>query len=352
MINKVIITLISLLFIGCASQEQIKIVKSDAFPGLYSNSVKSMLVVPFINNTSASDASNIFSATLLEPIAEAGYYVLPINESQQILIDQGVLTGDHASSVDFSKYRNLFGADTVMFISINSWDTNYKVFSGSVSVSINFRLFSTTTNELLWWHNESATQKTTSGSGILETIILTAISTAITDYASIAKKVNYESALLLPKGIHHPDHGRDNNDLIDASQSAPLASIDEIKKANEYKFNDDKAYLYVLRTDLKASTSPKVTISINEECSATLGASMYIIKELTPGEEYTIKSEIFNSTSHQKIKPTAGSEHYLIADPLNLVIQYSAYIGYTFNISAAKNIVKRSSLARSECNIQ
>ncbi|MCB5226435.1 MAG: DUF799 domain-containing protein [Paraglaciecola sp.] len=195
------------LITGCASP---MVTKQDAFPKMYTERPLSILVVPAINRSTAADAPDLYSITIAQPIAEAGYYVMPIPLTNLLLNQEGIIDGAQLREVNASKFKQLFGADAVLFVTINKWDTNYYVTGGNVTVGAEFDLVSTQTSEVLWNYNSMIVHNTSGNSGnLIADIISTAITTALTDYVPIAHIVNATVVNTMPVGKYHVAHGKD-----------------------------------------------------------------------------------------------------------------------------------------------
>ncbi|MFT6778548.1 MAG: hypothetical protein ACJAV1_002488 [Paraglaciecola sp.] len=204
--------LISVVYLsGCTTI----LTKSEAYPSMYKGQTDSILVVPVVNRSTAADAPELYSTTIAQPLAEAGYYVMSVPMVEMMLAMEGVVDGEQLKGIDSSKFKTIFGADSVLFVTINQWDTNYYVTGGNVTVGADFEIVSTTTNETLWNYRNIVVINTSGNSGnLLADIISTAISTAITDYVPIARQVNFSVVNTLPVGKYHSRHGQDGNDKV------------------------------------------------------------------------------------------------------------------------------------------
>lgn len=193
---------------GCANNF---VTKEEAFPKMYQAKPVSILVVPAINNSTAAEAPDYYSTTIAEPLTRMGYYVLPIEVTNRLIQEQGIVDGAQLANVDVGLFQSMYGADAVMFVSINQWDTSYYVIGGNVTVGIAYKLVSTTSKEVLWQYTDTIVVDTggDSGGGLIGAIISTAISTALTDYVPLAKQVNYTALSTLPFGGYHAQTGTD-----------------------------------------------------------------------------------------------------------------------------------------------
>ena len=119
-------------------------------------------------------------------------------------------------NMPIEKYHEFFGADAVLYVTIEEWDTQYLITSGSVNVKAACELKSTSTGETLWFYDDEVSVNTSGSSGgmgglagLLAQVVTTAINTAATDYVPVARKVNKQIFLAMPFGKYHPKFGND-----------------------------------------------------------------------------------------------------------------------------------------------
>ena len=211
--NKVLILLtLVMLITGCVTTEPVG--KIEAFPKMYNEKPLTIVIAPAINNSTAADASDLFSTTIAKPLSEAGFYVVPVPYVNHVLASEGINDGAQLKSIPLEKFSHAFGADAVLFVTIDKWDTSYILVSATVTVGLTFELVSTKTNELLWQHESEIVKDTTDkdSNSLLLNIISTAITTATTDYAPIARQINWRALSTIPLGIYHSRHAVDAND--------------------------------------------------------------------------------------------------------------------------------------------
>ncbi|MDO6718566.1 DUF799 family lipoprotein [Psychrosphaera sp. 1_MG-2023] len=184
--------------------------KLQAYPNMYQEKIKSILVLPARNTTTAADAAQLYSATLALPLAEAGYYVLSVPYVESVFANEGIIDGAQLSAIPLYKYQQLFGADAVLFVDISHWNTSYYIAGGNVAVGAKFQLVSTNSGETLWQQNDVVVENTSGDSdSFLFNLIITAINTSTTDYLPLANKVNSRVFNTIPKGSYHPLYGQD-----------------------------------------------------------------------------------------------------------------------------------------------
>ncbi len=188
----------------------------------------SIVVVPAVNKTTAADATDLIFSTLTVPFADNGYYVLPMPIVAEIFQNEGIVDGEQLKGIPPGTYRESFGADSILYITINEWETNYLVFGGNVTVGMSYLLVSTTTGESMWSYDQTIVVDTTassSGSPLVD-LISTAIQTAVQDYIPIAYHVNSIAVATMPYGHYHPLNGQDSEAQV-VLQSARLKGEDQ-----------------------------------------------------------------------------------------------------------------------------
>lgn len=212
-----------LLFTGCVQMGT----KQESFPSMYGEKKPlTILVVPAINESTAADAGDLLNVTVTQPFTNHGYYVLPMPIVANIFKNEGILEGTQLKGLPTEIFKNNFGADAVLFMTIESWDKNYAVLAANVTVGIEYVMLSTTTNEVLWSYEQVVVVDTSGSSGnIFADIIATAISTGLTDYSVVARQVHAEAVKALPFGNYHPRSGADGADrtVILAKKEGALA---------------------------------------------------------------------------------------------------------------------------------
>lgn len=211
--SRLVIVLMVLLSTGCANL----VSKEAAFPEMYGDMrPKALVVVPAINNTTAADAPNYLNVTITQPLADAGYYVLPMQIVSGIFQSEGVVDGAQLAAIPPQMFKNNFGADAVLFVTINEWDKNYYVIGGNVTVGLDYLLLSTESGETLWSYSGQVVMDTSGSSNsgnpladLIASTISTAISTAATRYVNVATMVHTQVLTTMPLGDYHPKSGED-----------------------------------------------------------------------------------------------------------------------------------------------
>jgi hypothetical protein len=169
---------------------------------------RSVLIVPIVNKTLEVEASNYMLTTLPIPIAEKGYYVFPVNTVKVVLEHEGLYEPERVRAVEPSKLADLFGADAILYVSINRWDAQYVVLTTVVTVELDYKLVAKT-GQTLWTATKKmqySPQNTSTGSVIAD-LVVAAVNAAITraapNYIPLARQANY--LVLVAESTAWPD---------------------------------------------------------------------------------------------------------------------------------------------------
>jgi hypothetical protein len=228
MIKKIVPFLFIILLIGCTGAQFET--KKEAFPAMYDDRQPlSIVVVPAINNTTAVEASNYFNVTITEPLSNFGYYTMPVEIVRDIFLKEGVVDSTMIKGLPASIFRKNFGADAVLFVTINKWDTTYAVLAANVVVDLEYVMLSTDTNEIIWQYSASQVVDTTADATgfILMDILSTAVKTAVTDYVPIAQTANYQAFVALPHGQYSKLHRTDMDENVVYKKLKEAATDDQ-----------------------------------------------------------------------------------------------------------------------------
>ncbi len=228
MIKKIVPFLFIILLIGCTGAQFET--KKEAFPAMYDDRQPlSIVVVPAINNTTAVEASNYFNVTITEPLSNFGYYTMPVEIVRDIFLKEGVVDSTMIKGLPASIFRKNFGADAVLFVTINKWDTTYAVLAANVVVELEYVMLSTDTNEIIWQYSASQVVDTTADATgfILMDILSTAVKTAVTDYVPIAQTANYQAFVALPHGQYSKLHRTDMDENVVYKKLKEAATDDQ-----------------------------------------------------------------------------------------------------------------------------
>ncbi len=196
-----------LLLSGCATAQ-----KPRDYDRFFERHPRSIVVVHPFNKTTAVDAPAVFSTTITRPLAERGYYVFPVRLTTDVLRDLGITDEGLVERTPPSRFKEVFGADAVLYVSINSWTTTYIVLASQVTVSATYRLVDTTSGAVLWERTQQVAEGSR-GNNLIEMLISAAVTAITVDYRPLAQRANTfvisDQASGLPAGPYQSTFQKD-----------------------------------------------------------------------------------------------------------------------------------------------
>lgn len=211
---RLLVLSISMFLTACKTP--VYIAKSKAFPNFYIEHPLSVLVLPPVNETTAAGAGEYYAATIGKPLAEAGYYVYPVDLVFDILHYEGLYFTEELPDISLKKIREYFGADAVLYTTIKKWSTLYYVLGGSVTVSVDFLMKSTITGRVMWRYSGTLSHSTSGGGfgtpiELIVRVVMTAIKTIEQDYVSVAEELNNKALKSIPLSRYSPLYDKDGD---------------------------------------------------------------------------------------------------------------------------------------------
>ena len=182
----------------------------------------SILVIPVVKNTTNVEAPGLFLSTIPIPVAERGYYVFPVNMVKRVLEDEGLSDPNLVHTADTARLCNLFGADSVLYVSIEAWTAQYMVITTQVTVEFDYVMKDGKTGDTIWKEHKKvvyAPQQQNSGGSPLAALVAAAVQAAVTkaapNYMPLARQANAEvfntPGVGLPAGPYNPKYGENPN---------------------------------------------------------------------------------------------------------------------------------------------
>lgn len=138
--------LAALLLSGCASTQ----IEPYDYTAFKEADPKSILVLPPTHTTPNVRATNSVFAQVTRPLAESGFYVLPVSLVAESLKENGVTQAAEAHDIPLNKLQEVFGADAVLYLNVTEYGTVYRVVASDTSVTIQARLVNGRTGDLMW----------------------------------------------------------------------------------------------------------------------------------------------------------------------------------------------------------
>jgi hypothetical protein len=185
-----------------------------------SENPRSILVVPTLNNTVSVTAPEFFLSTISRPFAERGYYVFPAHMVKKVLETDGLSDAGLVHGADPRRLGSLFGCDTVLFVTIQQWDSKYVVLKTTTTVKFDYALKSCKTGATVWEDTQTmaySPQGNSSGNPLADLIaaaVTAALEKGAPNYMPLTMQANALAAGVpghgLPAGPYRPElHGKD-----------------------------------------------------------------------------------------------------------------------------------------------
>lgn len=168
----------------------------------------SILVLPPLNSSPDVAATYSLLSQVTLPLAESGYYVLPVSLVDETLRQNGLHNAAEMHEVGLDKLREIFGADAVLYIDIKQYGTSYAVLVSESRVSAAARLVDLRSGQLLWQGEataSSAEERSSNGGlvGLLVQAIVSQIVESVTNRSHPIAGITSERLLSAgrPNGI-------------------------------------------------------------------------------------------------------------------------------------------------------
>lgn len=138
------------------------------------NRPRSILVLPPLNQSPEVIAPWGVLAQATYPLAESGYYVMPVTLVAETFKENGLTVPADVHAVAPAKLREIFGADAALYITVTRYGTSYTVLDSAAVVSANAKLVDLRDGTLLWSGAASATnaqQQNNQGGGLVGLLV-------------------------------------------------------------------------------------------------------------------------------------------------------------------------------------
>ncbi len=203
-----LLCVVGLFFAGCATTPK-------DYTAFRQHQPKSILVLPPLNQTNDVNAGYSVLTTTTRPLAELGYYVFPVVVVDQFLKENGMPTAAEMHQAPLQKLHEVFGADAVLYITVDKYGTKYHVISSNTIVEAHAKLVDCATGTLLWDGKVSLNQGNGRSDPIAALVgaVVDQVVNKLSDQAhTVAASASWmlltnpNGGLL--KGPRHPEHGK------------------------------------------------------------------------------------------------------------------------------------------------
>jgi hypothetical protein len=139
---------------------------------------RSILVLPPTNETTDVLATDSVLSQMTMPLAEAGYYVVPVAVMDETFKQNGLTTAVDIQATSPEKLREIFGADAALYSKVTQYGTVYRVLDSAAVVTASAKLVDLKTGAVLWQGRASASSNegnNNSGGGLIGMLVVAAI---------------------------------------------------------------------------------------------------------------------------------------------------------------------------------
>lgn len=132
------------LLVGCAAP------RSVDYSAYKQARPKSILVLPPLNESPDIKATYSMLSQVTFPLAEAGYYVMPIAVVEETFRHNGLTNPADIHGLAPAKLNEIFGADAGLYITVKEYGTSYMLISSATVVTASATLVDLKTGTTLW----------------------------------------------------------------------------------------------------------------------------------------------------------------------------------------------------------
>jgi hypothetical protein len=134
-----------LLLSACASGP-----KQIDYTAFRNSKPRSILVLPPVNQTSEINATSGMLAQMTMPLAEAGYYVVPVAEMEETFRQNGLTTPTDIQNIAPAKLREIFAADAALYTTVTDYGSKFVLVASKTVVTANAKLVDLRSGDELW----------------------------------------------------------------------------------------------------------------------------------------------------------------------------------------------------------
>jgi hypothetical protein len=131
-----------------------------------------------------------------------------------VLEDEGMADPGLIHQADPARLCNLFGADAVLYVTIEEWTARYMLFSTTVEVAFDYVMKDGKTGDTICTGRQRVMQDSSQGArDPISPFVMAIIAKAYPNYAGLSRIANADAfwrpGMGLPPGPYHPKYGKD-----------------------------------------------------------------------------------------------------------------------------------------------
>jgi hypothetical protein len=136
----------------------------------------SILVLPPLNRSPDLGAGASVLAQTVQPLAEAGYYVVPVTLMAETFRHNGLTVPEDIHAVAPERLREIFGADAGLYLTVTRYGSQFTLFDSAAVVTIEGRLIDLRSRQELWHGSATASnQQQNNQQGSLGALVVAAM---------------------------------------------------------------------------------------------------------------------------------------------------------------------------------
>ncbi|ARK40500.1 DUF799 domain-containing protein [Burkholderia pseudomallei] len=120
---------------------------------------RSILVLPPMNETNDVTATYGMLSQMTLPLAESGYYVVPVAVMDETFKQNGLTNAAEIQGTSPAKLREIFGADAALYSKVTKYGSVYQVIDSTTVVAASAKLVDLKSGDVLWQGDGRATGK-------------------------------------------------------------------------------------------------------------------------------------------------------------------------------------------------
>lgn len=145
LVLRVMIAALTSVFASCAAA----IPEAD-YTAFRDSQPQTLLVLPPLNISVEPAASAAVLAQATYPLAESGYYVVPVGVMEETFKQNGMVSPEDIHALPGAKLREIFGADAALYMTVSQYGSSYQILSSTTTVEIDATLIDLRSGMKLW----------------------------------------------------------------------------------------------------------------------------------------------------------------------------------------------------------
>lgn len=235
---------------------------------------RSILVLPPVNNSTDVGATYSFLSQVTFPLAESGYYVFPVSLVDETFKQNGLANATDIHQVNVSKLRDIFGADSALYVTITKYGSTYTVLNSVATVTAEAKLVDLKSGSVIWSGTATANSGeggNSTGGGLIGALVAAAVKQILNNVTDVSHRIaGVTSQRLLTAGTENGIlYGPRSINFDNKGDQRPVAVKSD---APEIKSDNKTTFLSQTQSTSPASPNSAGTAVLVAEPPAVLSA--------------------------------------------------------------------------------